>query len=264
VLIVAAVTLRLPLLPGGTATNSPGDLLARVRAAGSVRIAVTNGPPQTAAAGGAYIGFDVDVAQAIASALGVRPIVTAMPAAEILAGAGQWDLGFPSRTVTAIADLAPTSAYYGWPVWLAVAPAFKGDDLSALEGRLVCVVSGTAGTDWVAGRTSPRLGVTLPAPAVLSIERASDSACLAAVLAGEADAAVTAALLDDELADRGVRTLGREPVLVERRSVLVRGGADAATMIDAVDRAIADLRASGRLADLSRGAFGGRDLSGVD
>jgi ABC-type amino acid transport substrate-binding protein len=54
-----------------------------------------------------------------------------------------------------------------------------------------------------------------------------------------------------------------EPVVVDARGVLVRGsGSDVSTLVEALDAAMDEMRASGRLAAASRSAFGGRDLTG--
>jgi hypothetical protein len=94
--------------------------------------------------------------------------------------------------------------------------------------------------------------------------RADDAACFEAIHAGDAVAAVTATLFDTELAGAGVRTLVADPVIEQARPLLVRTldpGPDAASFQAAVEQAVADLRASGALAELSRRSFGGRDLT---
>ncbi len=76
------------------------------------------------------------------------------------------------------------------------------------------------------------------------------------------DAAVSATLLDDEFAGRGMRSLTSDPVLIESRTILVRGsGADVAALTTAINHAVVDLRDTGMLAELSRVSFGGRDLT---
>jgi ABC-type amino acid transport substrate-binding protein len=93
------------------------------------------------------------------------------------------------------------------------------------------------------------------------VEAASDDECVAAVTDGRADAMVTSTLLADELEGRGLHLVVPTPVATEAWSVVVGPGADTATLLDAVNRAIADLRASGRLEGISRSSFGGRDVS---
>ena len=65
-------------------------------------------------------------------------------------------------------------------------------------------------------------------------------------------------------ASRGLVAVGSDPVAIEPRVVRVATtGEEADSMVAAIDRAIDRLRASGRLADLSRQSFGGRDLTEV-
>ena len=47
--------------------------------------------------------------------------------------------------------------------------------------------------------------------------------CVEALRSGQAAAAVTAQLLDDELAGQGLRALVEDPVVQERRVIVVRG-----------------------------------------
>jgi ABC-type amino acid transport substrate-binding protein len=264
VLLLVAVGSRFSGGLGENPASTPSDLLARIQSAGVVRIAVTSGAPQTAAGGGSYIGFDIDVARAVAEQLGVRDDVSAIPTAEILGGDGAWELAFPSRVLQADGTgLSVSVPYYGWPSWLVVANGSDVTDVAQLPGLPICVVSGTAGADWLAGTRDPDVGTSVDPPAgSAALERSTDVGCFEAIAAGDASAAVTATLLDDELNTRGVRPVGTDPILVERRSVLIRGtGQNVANLVEAVDRAIAELQSTGRLAELSRAAFGGRDLS---
>ncbi|MDQ3938291.1 MAG: transporter substrate-binding domain-containing protein, partial [Chloroflexota bacterium] len=134
-----------------------------------------------------------------------------------------------------------------------------------LAGQSICVVAGGAGGDWLAASSAAGVDVAIEAPeGSRPVERSSDDGCLAAVAGGEAAAAVTETLLDDEIAGGGVRLLTAEPILLENRSVLVRGpGSDTAPLLEAVDRGLAELNSSGELAEFSRESFGGRDLTQV-
>jgi ABC-type amino acid transport substrate-binding protein len=258
--------LRVAFAPGASPTPTAGDLLARLSAAGSVRIAVTDEAPQVIVAGGARIGFDVDVAQVLAQELTLRPEIVALRPEAIISGSSTWDLALPSRAIPPdAAGLSASRPYYSWPAWLFVPSDSQLSAVDDLAGEAVCVVTRSAGADWLAGRSPAAVDVIIEPPAgVRIIERPGDDDCLAVVASGEAAAAVTAALLDDELSGRAVRVLTSEPILLENRSVIVRGPAsDTAALLDAVDRALAALSSSGRLAELSRGSFGGRDLTPV-
>ena len=57
----------------------------------------------------------------------------------------------------------------------------------------------------------------------------------------QAAAAVTAQLLDDELAGQGLRALAEDPVVQDRRVIVVRGsGSDVGTMVTALDEILRD------------------------
>ena len=245
-------------ITGPGATPAPSlDLLAHLRQSGTIGIAVSNGAPQTVSAGGAYIGFDVDVARAVAGQLGLNPHVSAMSGSDFATTA--WDLLLPGGTAAAPPFTSASGPYAHWPIWLAAGPASPVTDLVSLSSARVCVVEGSTGAAWLRGETG--VGST-PAPTGATVtEAASDDECVAAVTEGSADAMVSATLLADELASRGLHLVVPTPVATESWSAVVKGEADASSLLDAVDRAIAGLRTSGRLADMSRSSFGGEDVT---
>jgi ABC-type amino acid transport substrate-binding protein len=152
--------------------------------------------------------------------------------------------------------------YYAWPSWLVVADDATVTSIDELAGATICVVSGSAGADWVAG-TATGAKVQAPSGAV-ALEAADDGACFDLVHRGEAGAAVTATTFDGELAGKHLRALVADPVIVEPLVALVRGdaaGTDAVAFLTALDEAIGRLQASGQLAALSQRAFGGLDLT---
>jgi ABC-type amino acid transport substrate-binding protein len=235
-------------ISGPGATPAPSlDLLGRLRESGSIRIAVSNGPPQTVSAGGAYIGFDVDVAEAIAGELGLKADVSAV--ADV--ADTESDLMLPSGTGRAPTGAEASEPYAYWPIWLAAGPESSVTGLAGLASARVCVVERSTGAAWLAGQ----------ATAASVLERASDDACVAAVIDGSADAMVSANLLADELVSRGLRLVLTTPVAEEVWTAVVAPGGDSTTLLDAVDRAIVRLRASGQLEDISRSSFGGEDVT---
>jgi ABC-type amino acid transport substrate-binding protein len=245
------------IVSGPGATPGPSlDLLGRLREAGTIRIAVSNGAPQTVSAGGAYIGFDVDVAAAIAGELGLDGRITAVASDEF--STTDWDLSLPGGTGAAPSGGVASEPYAYWPIWVAAGSASPVTDLASLGSARVCVVEGSTGASWLAGDGSEGT----PAPAGASVvEAATDDECVTAVIDDRADAMVTATLLEDELASRGLHLVVPTPVATEQWSTFVKPGRDAATLLEAVDRMIANLRASGRLEDLSRSSFGGQDVT---
>ena len=88
--------------------------------------------------------------------LGVRPVLQPMnldtlPGSSAVA---EWDLAFPGRSLTPpeLASLEASVPYYEWPVFVIVASTSPAASLTDLAGQRVCVVGGSAGADWLAGR----------------------------------------------------------------------------------------------------------------
>ena len=197
VLVVAMVVFR-PLVVDGPGSSMAPDLLSRLRAEGTVRIAVTGGPPQTTAAGGAVIGFDVDVARELATSLGLDGEVSIVAGTDILGGSGgDWDIGLPSRGSLVGSGVTAGPAYYEWPSWLVTDATSAISTAAELDGATICAVSGTAGIAWLRGDASGRCGFEPPRGAIV-LERPSDAECVQALRSGQAAAAITAHLLDDE------------------------------------------------------------------
>lgn len=257
-IVVGGVFVSQTIVPGTGATPAPSlDLLGRLRDKGSIEINVSNGPPQTVSSGGAYIGFDVDVAETIGAELGLDGRVSAVASDDF--ASTDWDLLLPGGTGAAPPRGVTTEPYAYWPIWLAAGSGSPVTDLASLASARVCVVEGSTGATWLGGE---RIGEGPLAPAGASVVEATrDDECVAAVSGGSADAMVTATLLADELVSRGLHLVVPTPVANEPWSVVVRPGDDATTLLDAVNRAMANMRASGRLEDLSRSSFGGQDVT---
>jgi ABC-type amino acid transport substrate-binding protein len=241
--------------------GSRPDALARIRAAGMIRVAITTDPPQVAGTGGAYLGFDVDVAGALAEELGVDAIRSFDATARILDPATDpsWDVAFTDGARRG--GLRETAPYYHWPVWVVVpadSPITRLEDLGPTDS--LCVVRGSTGEAWMRGgaagaRAAPPRGAG-------TVATDDDAACLDATRSGEVVGIVTSALLESDFDSRGVRALDG-PVAVDPRGALVASGADADSLAAAIDGAFGDLRGSGRLAQLSRAAFS-VDLTATD
>lgn len=253
--VVIAVVAAAVALPGIVGSPAPsGDVLDALHAAGAIRMLVPEGPPQTVTAGGVRIGFDVDVARALAEELSLEPEVMPVEVDPDLP-ASAWDVSVGMRDLGAIGESRP---YAYWPAWLATDVDSGLTTLDAVAGHPICIVGSSAAEGWL--RVIPPRA---PAPSGPVVVRAqSDDACIAALADGRAEALVTSMLFEDELASRGLVAVGTEPVAWEPRVVRISAnGEDAARLLVAIDEAIDDLRASGRLADLSRQSFGGRDLT---
>ena len=212
------------------------------------------GAPQTVVTGAVRAGFDIDVADAVAEELSlaadVRPVAN-----EPDIPASAWDVSVGMRDLGTSGESRP---YAYWPAWLATAAGSGLTSLDAIAGRPVCVVGPSVAEGWL--RSLPP-GAAAPSGRAI-VRAADDDECIAALAEGRVDALVTNTLFDDELASRGLVAVGGEPVAYEPRVIRIPAtGEDAGSLVAAIDQAIDRLRASGRLADLSRQSFGGRDLT---
>jgi len=273
-LIAAVVGLTVALIGGALVAGAiierqrhlEQQTLDRIRAAGVLRVAVQSGYPQVVIDGALQGGFDVDVAGAIATRLGVQPSVqaTLKDGSLVGIGTGAWDAALPSRslTTTETVTLQVSRPYYLWPIHLLVTDSSQARTAADLAGATICVVRGSVGANWLGGTGIQTTGPVEARPVgAVPMLAASDDDCLAKVASGEADAAVSAALAPVDLDARpAIRAIG-PPILHEQRGVVVVRGSGSAAVIAAIDAAIVDMHVDGSLADISRRRFGGDDLT---
>jgi polar amino acid transport system substrate-binding protein len=102
--MLAAVALSLTMLGASPASDAVSPALARIRQQGAVRIGMTGDQPPLSMRSkkGAIIGFDADLARAIASGMSVKLEVVTKPFAELLPAleAGEIDLVISGMTIT--------------------------------------------------------------------------------------------------------------------------------------------------------------------
>ena len=233
-----------------------------------LRVAVRPDAPQALVPGGGAGGWDIDVAEEIGRRLGMTVQLVITSPANMLDDHSAWDVALPSTWLSSstIDDLGVTVPYYAWPAFVLAGTGSAGQ-VSDLAGQSICVVPGSSGEAWVAGRATGTLGeVSVQPPAGVEIQLgADDQACLDKLRAGTVTAIVTQAkTAGDVAAIAGASMVGTGPVLVERRPMLVSGtGDDADTLRDAIDQAITSARLDGTLTELAVRRFGGEDLSAV-
>ena len=265
ILVVGVVAIRLNVGSQTGSTPSPGssDLLSAVRSRGVLRVAIRPDFPQ--ATTDKLAGFDIDVANALASRLGVRLEIVIVEASMMASSAPpvDWDVAMPSSSLVARAAAGSQRATRttAFPTFLVVSEASGAQVPADLKGSRICVVEGSAGEAWIAGAIADPT-VAPPSDGSISRVEANDQACLDALSSGDVDAMVTATLSAADIAVRAsIRSLG-QPVLLDPRSVVVRkDGPDPSAMLEAIDAAFSDMRIHGTLVDLSRNRFGGQDLS---
>jgi hypothetical protein len=263
---LAIAAIALTLLPRGThdSQSSAGGLLARVKAAGTLQIAVRSEDASARDTDAARVGFDDDVARELGRWLGFRVRLVHVPLETILAGAGEWDLALPSRAIGPGSGFAFSDPYYRWPVRIVVPVTSTARSINDLAGGALCVVAGSTADAWVDGTfDGATAGPHLAPPALGPIHRlTTEVGWLAELDDGRSAAAIPAALSGTDLAARStVRPLG-DPIFVELRTVVARrGGPDPISLLVEVDRSLSLMAADGSLARFSQDRFGGLDLS---
>ncbi|HSI06470.1 MAG: transporter substrate-binding domain-containing protein [Myxococcota bacterium] len=259
----------LTVLVGGCAEERPFGVLADVLSRGELRVSTDAAyPPQSELIDGEWYGFDIDVARAIGDHLGVQVTFVTPPFDDVIAGGWQeaWDLSVGSVTITnqRLSVLNFSTPYYYVPAYFG---AIAGSGLTSsaqLAGRTICVASGTTYEDYLSGRLSLSASsiYEAPPPAMGLIIMDTDTDCIAALLETPSVAQVmmsSQTTIDD--AGAGIARFERASFAEQLAVATDRGPTvDDEDLLDAVNGALADMRASGELTDLSVRNYG-RDLT---
>jgi polar amino acid transport system substrate-binding protein len=235
------------------------DLLTRVTSAGVVAVAVRPDHPQVVGTTVGLDGFDIDVARALGSQLGLSVDVRPVPVTDMLAQQGNTgaDLFLPSLGTAAIdpARFAHSVPYYWWPHYLLVTVASGRNGLADLAGQQICAVDGDAGKAWLDGQAGVR-----PIDRSTAVTLTSDAECLAALTSGQVAAMVTAQMGPADLAARPNLTSIPGPPS-EPRGVIAPLASQPGSLMAAVDAALGSMLGDGTLTQLSQNRFGGYDLT---
>jgi len=259
---------------GGDAAEAGDDLLAEVMSRGTIRISTDpNYAPQSFLdEDGNFVGFDVDVAEEIASRLGVEVEFVTPDWDLITAGnwGDQWDMSVGSMTITTarqkILSFA-TPPYYYTPAQFAAVDGSGVESLEDLNGAVICVGASTTYESWLMGDME---GLGLPAasfyvdapPADVSIVPLTvDNDCVQQIQAGrqEFQAFLTSNTVVEAALAEGVaiHKVGK-PVFSENLAVAFDRSAskDIASLVEKVSGIIAAMHEDGTLSGLSVEWFG--------
>jgi ABC-type amino acid transport substrate-binding protein len=228
--------------------------MRQIQIDGQVRVAVRPDRPQALSPGGTLDGFDVRVAEEVATRLGVDAARSTLTVQEMLGPTPAWQLALPSQSLPRgrADEYIASTPYYFWPHYIVVASASPASSIADLADETVCAAQGSAGQSWLSEMESL-------VPRVL----ADESACEASVRSGESQAFVSERrLLPDFASDGAFRALSEQPVLLEPRAMLVpRSLPGAREFVAEIDLLIEEMRADGTISELSRTWFGGQDLA---
>ena len=264
--VALAVVVSIVVLRSGDQVASPPDILAAIRASGTLRVAVTSGSPQVFVSGTGLDGFDLDVARAIGKRLGVEVLISAVDPSQVEAGgwAGSWDLAIDSQVSTAqrAAGLDVGERYYTRTAAVVVPDGSPITRLSDLAGATVCTVDGSLAQRWLAGSLDLVGGTaTVPPAGAKAVVRTSPDECTAAVTDGSAVAYVADWTIDVETPGAGLSVLAEAPFAGAASVAVDRGRPGSPEFLTEIDRIVAAMRSDGTLRTLSERRFGGRDLT---
>ena len=249
--------------------TSGSDALAKVCSSGKLRIATdAKYAPQSSydVQTGTWEGFDVDVANEIATRLGVDPEIQAQKWGVITAGSwnDRWDVSVGSMTDTIDREelFYFTPAYYYTPASIAV----HTDNTSItgpadLTGKTVCVGVSTTYQEYIEGTL--KLGAGAP-PFDFQINGANlqtydtDTDALDNLALGDGvrcDAAMSAQQTIQAFIDEGgqIKIIG-DPYYYEPLSIAFdkNDPSDAQSLSQAVSQIVDDMHADGTLSELSK------------
>lgn len=266
-----------PSAPSGTGsdTTSPAaepDLLARIQADGVIRVATDQKyKPQSwyDTKTSEWKGFDVEVAQEVASRLGVTAEIAHQEWDLVTAGSwnDRWDMNVGSMTVTlersSIFSFSP--AYYYTPASLAVNSenTLVQDITTDLDGKKICVGSSTTYESFLEQQLNiPGYSFDYVIDEPQIITYATDTDALDNLALGDGvrcDAAMTATpTIDQFIADGGtVKNVG-DPLYGEPLAIAFDAASpiDNASLVEAVSAIIEEMHADGTLTELSMKWYG--------
>ena len=256
-----------------TAAGDPNDLLAKIKAAGVIKVGTDPAyPPQSELKqDGTFEGFDIDTANEIAKRLGVTAKFETPDFSVVEAGkwAGRFDISVGSVTITKtrLANLDFTEPYYFTPAQMAATTASGITTLDGLAGKTVCVGDATTYFQWINGTLE--LGDGSPMTAVPTGMKVTtlktDQDCALSAKSGRKDfegwlsSSTTVAA---GIAGGAPLVPVGTPVFYEPLAVATdKSGPPHAELQAALDKIIKDMHADGTLTTFSKKWFDGQDLT---
>jgi polar amino acid transport system substrate-binding protein len=272
-LLLAAAIPGLAQSPAASpaAPVAPDGLYARILENGTIRVSIelNYAPYSFQNPDGSYAGFNVDVATEIASRLGVA-VAFEIPSFDlVVAGswADRWDMSVGSVTITEerkkVLDF--TQAYAFNPAQMAATTASGITTLDGLAGQVVCVGAATTYQQWLEGTLTlvDAPPAAAPPTGATAFPLTTDQDCAQSVQSGRSDFTgwlSSADTVEAALAAGTPMALVGDPVFFESLGVAFDNTvADNDSLVAAVDRIIAEMRADGTLLTISQAWFGGKD-----
>lgn len=258
---------------GSGAVVDPNDLLAKIKAAGVIKVGTDPAyPPQSELkTDGTFEGFDIDTANEIGKRLGVKVQFETPDFSVVEAGkwAGRFDISVGSVTITTkrLENLDFTEPYYFTPAQMTATTASGITTLDGLAGKTVCVGDATTYFQWISGTLELGDGSALaPVPAGMKATTLkTDQDCALSAQSGRKDfegwlsSSTTVAA---GIAGGAPLVVVGDPVFFEPLAVATdKTGPAHAALQAALDQIIKDMHADGTLTAFSKKWFDGQDLT---
>jgi polar amino acid transport system substrate-binding protein len=260
--------LALALVAPAVAQDAEPDMLARIQAAGVIRMSTDPAyPPQSFLdTDGSLKGFDIDVGREIATRLGVDIVFETPDFALVSAGnwSDRWDFSVGSVTITSARQevLDFTQPYYYTPAQFAVRADSGYSSLDDLAGATVCMGEGTTYLDWYNGDLDfgTETPDSVPPEGSVATTLPTDRNCAESWAAGRMDFEgwLTAAPTVQGAIDEGVPVMALgEPVFYEPLAAAFdKNIEDNDSLVAAVDAIIGEMHADGTLTAMSQAWYG--------
>lgn len=259
--------------PSAEATIDPNDLLAKIQAAGVIRIGTDPAyPPQSELTpDGDFVGFDIDTANEIAKRLGVKAQFETPDFAVVENGTewqGRFDISVGSVTITEKRKetLDFTDPYYFTPAQMAVSVDSGITTLEGLAGKTICVGEATTYFQWVEGTLVLGDGSALaPVPDGMKVTTLkTDQDCALSIKSGRKDfegwLSSSTTVAEGIAGGAPMVTVG-DPVFYEPLAVATDKSTPHAALQAALDQIVKDMHADGTLSGFSKTWFEGQDLT---
>lgn len=244
----------------GTGEASAQDLLARIKAKGEITIAMEGSwaPWTYHDETDKLVGYDTEIGEAIAQALGVKARFIEGEWDGLLAGleGGRYDIMINGVDVTADRELKFTfSEPYAY-IRTALAVRSDNQEIKSLADLKGKTTANSVGSTYM--ELAERYGAT-----VSGVDTLSET--IQVLVAGRVDATLNADVSFYDYLKAQPNTPIRLVAFaddINRVAIPMKKGSDSQSLVEAVNKALASLRASGKLSELSMKYFGG-DVSSL-
>lgn len=254
--------------------DAENDQLADIRSRGTLRVATDAAFPPASMMNpdGSFEGFDVEVAEAVASKMGVAVEFVTPDWEEVTDGmwGDAWDISVGSMSITRDRERVlhfVRPPYYYTPAYFAATTDSGITTLDGIAGQAVCVGGGTTYETYLSsgasalGYPESSIFVDTPPSGITLVSKPADQDCFDSLAAGDASFQVilTAEPLIDDNVGRGATLVKVDgAVFTEELAIAIdrSHSRDTARLMEELGRSVQELHAEGTLSESSERWFG--------